>query len=39
MQKEAWNKHALDDDPSGVMITAAFGRPMAELFYDQLINL
>jgi len=37
--RSEWNKHALDDDPSGVMITAAFGRPMAELFYDQLINM
>ena len=34
-----WNKHALDDDPSGVMIIEAFGRRRAELFYDYFVNL
>ena len=34
-----WNKHALDEDPSGVLIMEAFGRQTAELFYDYLVNL
>jgi len=34
-----YNKYALDEDPSGVMIINAFGRQKAELFYDYLINM
>jgi len=34
-----WNKYALDEDPSGVMIMEAFGRQTAALFYDYLVNL
>jgi len=37
--RSEWNKHALDDDPSGVMIVEAFGRRTAELFYDYFVNL
>lgn len=34
-----YNRHALDDDPSGVMIMNAFGREKAQLFYEHLVNL
>lgn len=34
-----YNRHALDDDPSGVMIANAFGREKAQLFYEHLVNL
>jgi hypothetical protein len=31
-----WNKKFIDDDPAGVMITEAFGRKTAQLFYEYL---
>jgi hypothetical protein len=34
-----YNRHVLEEDPSGVMLINAFGRPKAKLFYDYLINL
>jgi len=34
-----YNKHVLDDDPDGIALMEAFGRPTAELFYDYLIYL
>jgi hypothetical protein len=34
-----YNKYALDEDPSGVMLINVFGRQKAELFYDYLINM
>jgi len=34
-----YNKHILDDDPDGVALMEAFGRPTAELFYEYLIYL
>jgi len=34
-----FNKRILDEDPSGVALAEAFGRPTAELFYDYLIYL
>ena len=34
-----YNRHVLEEDPSGVMLINAFGRRKAELFYDHLINL
>ncbi len=34
-----YNRHALDDDPSGVLIMNAFGRETAQLFYEHLVNL
>jgi len=37
--RSKWNKHFLDDDPSGVMLIEAFGRQTAELFNDHLSNL
>ncbi len=37
--RSEYNKHVLDEDPSGAMLTKAFGRQTAELFYDYLINL
>jgi hypothetical protein len=37
--RSEWNKHALNDDPSGVMVMEAFGRRRAELFYDHFVNL
>jgi hypothetical protein len=37
--RSEYNKRFLDEDPSGIMIMEAFGRPTAELFYDYLINL
>ena len=37
--RSEYNKHALDEDPSGVMLINAFGRQKAELFYDKFINM
>ena len=37
--RSEYNKHVLEEDPSGVMIMEAFGRQTGELFYDYLINL
>jgi len=37
--RSEYNKHVLEEDPSGVMLINAFGRQRAELFYDYLINL
>jgi len=34
-----WNKHALDDDPSGQVLINAFGRATAKLFFDYLVYL
>ncbi len=34
-----YNKHVLEEDPSGVMLINAFGRQTAELFYDYLLYL
>jgi len=34
-----YNKHVLEEDPSGVMLINAFGRETAELFYDYLLYL
>ena len=34
-----YNRHVLDEDPSGVALINAFGRKKAQLFYDHLINL
>ena len=34
-----WNKHALEDDPSGLVLIEAFGRRTAELFYEYLVYL
>jgi len=37
--RSEYNRHVLEEDPSGVMLINAFGRRKAELFYDHLINL
>ena len=37
--RKEYNKHVLEEDPSGVMLMNAFGRQKAELFYDHLLNL
>jgi hypothetical protein len=37
--RSEFNKHILDDDPDGVMLTEVFGRQMAKLFYDYLVYL
>ena len=37
--RSEYNRHVLEEDPSGVMLINAFGRRKAELFYDYLINL
>ena len=37
--RSEYNKHVLEEDPSGVMLINAFGRQRAELFYDYFINL
>ncbi len=37
--RKEYNKHVLEEDPSGVMLMNAFGRQTAELFYDHLLNL
>ena len=37
--RSEYNKHVLEEDPSGVMLTEAFGRQTAQLFYDYLINM
>jgi len=37
--RSEYNKHVLEEDPSGIMLMEAFGRQTAELFYDYLINL
>jgi hypothetical protein len=34
-----FNKHILEEDPDGVILTETFGRQKAELFYDNLIYL
>lgn len=34
-----YNKHVLEEDPSGVMLINTFGRQKAELFYDYLLYL
>jgi hypothetical protein len=34
-----YNKHVLEEDPSGVTLMNAFGRETAELFYDYLLYL
>jgi hypothetical protein len=34
-----YNKHVLEEDPSGVMLMNVFGRETAELFYDYLLYL
>jgi hypothetical protein len=34
-----YNKHVLEEDPSGVMLMNVFGRKTAELFYDYLLYL
>ena len=37
--RKEYNKHVLEEDPSGVTLMNAFGRQTAELFYDYLLNL
>jgi len=37
--RSEYNKHVLEEDPSGVMLINAFGRQTAELFYDYLLYL
>ncbi len=37
--RSEYNKHVLEEDPSGVMLINAFGRETAELFYDYLLYL
>jgi len=37
--RSEFNKRMLDEDPSGVMLIEAFGRPTAQLFYNYLINM
>ena len=34
-----YNRHILDDDPSGVLLITAFGRETATRFYEHLVNL
>jgi hypothetical protein len=34
-----YNKYALEDDPSGLVLIEAFGRPTAELFFNYLVYL
>ncbi len=37
--RSEYNKHVLDEDPTGVFLINAFGRETAQLFYEYLINL
>jgi hypothetical protein len=37
--RSEWNKHILEDDPSGQFLTETFGRQTAELFYEYLVYL
>ncbi len=37
--RSEYNKHVLEEDPSGVMLMEAFGRQKADLFYDYLLYL
>jgi len=37
--RSEYNKHVLDEDPSAILLTNAFRRQTAELFYDYLVNL
>jgi hypothetical protein len=37
--RSEYNRCALDEDPSGVMIMNSFGREKAQLFYEHLVNL
>jgi len=37
--RSEYNKHVLDEDPTGVMLMEAFGRQTEQLFYDYIINL
>ena len=37
--RSEYNKHVLEEDPSGVMLINVFGRQKAELFYDYLLYL
>jgi hypothetical protein len=37
--RSEYNKHVLDEDPTGVFLINAFGRETAQLFYEHLINL
>ena len=37
--RSEWNRHILEDDPSGQMLIKNFGRQKAELVYDYLIYL
>jgi len=37
--RSEYNKHVLDEDPSAIFLTNAFGRRTAELFYDYLVNM
>jgi 15,16-dihydrobiliverdin:ferredoxin oxidoreductase len=37
--RKEYNKHVLEEDPSGVMLMNVFGRETAELFYDYLLYL
>jgi len=37
--RSGWNKHILDEDPSGQFLIEAFGRQTTELFYDYLVYL
>ena len=37
--RSEYNKHVLEEDPSGVMLINVFGRQTAELFYDYLLYL
>lgn len=37
--RSEYNKHVLEEDPSGVMLMEAFGRQAAELFYNYLLYL
>jgi hypothetical protein len=37
--RSEFNRHILEEDPDGVILTETFGRQTAELFYDYLIYL
>jgi hypothetical protein len=37
--RSEYNKHVLDEDPTGVFLINTFGRKKAQLFYEHLINL
>lgn len=37
--RSEYNRHVLDEDPSGIALINAFGREQAQLFYEHLVNL